>query len=134
MALVHSKETVITIDGDDISQYCNASDLARSADAHDVTTYGKDSRVFKAGLKTATGSASGFYDSTASTGPRAVLEPLVGGPAVTLVRRPEGTGSGLPQDSVDVLVQTYTESAPVADFVTWSASLQLSDDITTTAQ
>lgn len=133
MAFVHGKDTYISLDGDDLSAFTNASELSRTADSHDVTTYGKSSHVFHGGLKNGTGSMSGIYDNTAGTGPRAVIEPLVG-TVVELVRRPEGTGAGLPQDTVDVLVTGYTETNPVADMVAWSCDLQLSDDIDTTAQ
>lgn len=133
MTFVHGKNTVIKLDGNDLSAFTNESELTRSADSHDVTTYGKDSHVYQGGLKDGSASASGIYDSTMSSGPRAVIKPLVG-TVVPLVRQPEGAGSGLPQDTVDVLVTEYVETAPVADMVTWSASLQLSDDVDTTAQ
>jgi hypothetical protein len=78
-------------------------------------------------------SAGGIYDNTASTGPRAVIEPLVG-TKVPAVRRPEGTGSGKPQDTVDVVVTSYVETSPVADMVTWSVELQGSDAVASTTQ
>ena len=134
MAFIHGKNTFISVDDNDLSAYTNQSELNRTADSHDVTTYGKDSHVYQAGLKDGTASISGIYDSTASTGPRAVLEPLIGAAAVTLIRQPEGAGSSLPQDSVDVIVTKYTETAPVADMATWSADLQLAGDVDSTAQ
>ncbi|PSL02883.1 hypothetical protein CLV30_109191 [Haloactinopolyspora alba] len=133
MAFVHGKNTVITLGGDDLSAYTNNSELTRSADSHDVTTYGNDAHVFEGGLKNGTATMSGIYDNTADTGPRAVVEPLVG-TVVELVRQPEGAGSGLPQDTVQVLVTNYVETNPVADMVTWSAELQLSGTIDTTPQ
>lgn len=134
MALQHTKDTFISVDGDDLSTFVTTSQLEKTADSHDVTTYGKDSHVFAPGLKNGTATMSGLYDTTANTGPRGVLEPLIGAAAVTLIRRPEGTGSGKPQDSVDVLITKYVETAPVADYATWSCDMQLSDDVTTTAQ
>lgn len=133
MSFVHGKDTFISLDGDDLSAFCNTSTLTRSADTHDVTTYGKDDHVFAGGLGNGTCSIGGIYDNTAVTGPRAVVEPLVG-TTVTLIRQPEGTGSGLPQDSVSVVVTNYVETSPVADMVTWTAELQLSDAIDSTAQ
>lgn len=133
MSNVHTKATVIILDGNDISEHCNGSNLARTGDSHDLTTYGKDSHVFGGGLKNGTAQISGFYDTSTSTGPRAVIEPLLA-TTVPFIRRVEGTGSGKPQDSVNVVVTSYTETSPVADYVTWSADLQLSDDVNTTAQ
>ncbi len=133
MTFIHGKGTYISIDGDDISTYCTQSDFTRSADSHDVTTYGKNAHVKQGGLQDGSASISGIYDNTANTGPRAILEPLIG-TVVELIRRPEGTGTGKPQDTVDVLVQEYVESSPVADMVTWTLALELSDDVVSAAQ
>jgi hypothetical protein len=132
MAFVHGKNTYISLDGDNLSTYTNTSEFSRTADSHDVTTYGKNAHVKTGGLLDGTGSMSGIYDSTAA-GPRATIEPLIG-TVVALVRRPEGTGSGKPQDSVNVLVANYTETNPVADMVAWSCEFELSDDVTSTTQ
>jgi hypothetical protein len=133
MAFIHGKNTYISLDGDDLSAYTNTSELGRTADSHDVTTYGKNSHVFAGGLLGGTASMGGIYDSTANTGPRAVIRPLVG-TVVELIRRPEGTGASKPEDQVDVLVTSYVETAPVADMVTWTCEMQLSDDVDSTAQ
>lgn len=134
MTFVHGKGTAVTIDGDDLSAYSNSVTFTRTSDTHDVTTFGKNSKVYAPGLKDGTASLEGIYDSTAATGPGAVLRPLIGATVVTLAYRPEGTGSGKPEAEVDVLVNSYEESAPVADMITWTADLQLSDDIDDTPQ
>lgn len=133
MAFIHGKGTVISLNGADLSAFVNESDLTRTSDSHDVTTYGKNSHVYQGGLLDGTASVSGIYDNTAVTGPRAVIEPLIG-TVVELIRRPEGTGSGKPQDVVDVLVTSYQESSPVADMVTWTCELQCSDEVDSTPQ
>lgn len=132
MAFVHGKNTYISLNGSDLSAFTNTSTLTRKADKHDVTTYGKNSHVYQGGLGDGTSSMGGVYDNTAS-GPRDVIEPLIG-TVVELIRRPEGTGSGLPQDTVDALVEEYVETNPVADMVTWTATLQLSDDVVSANQ
>ncbi len=133
MAKQHGKDTVATLGGNDLTQYSNNSQLEFTADSHDTTTYGKQAHVFSGGLKNGTGSISGFYDTTAVTGPRAVLKPMVG-TVVQLIHRPEGTGAGKPQDKVNVLVTKYTQTHPVADMVTWAVDLQFSDDVDSTPQ
>lgn len=133
MAFVHGKNTYISVNGSDLSAYTNTSELTREADEHDVTTYGKNAHVVSGGLLGGKASMSGIYDNTAGTGPRAVLRPLVG-TVVPLVRRPEGTGAGKPQDAASVHVKTYVETNPVADMVAWSAELTLSDVVTSTTQ
>jgi len=132
MAFKHGKDTVITLNAVDLSAFTTTSELNRSADSHDVTTYGKSSHVFVGGLLDAKATMSGVYDDGA-TGPRAVIEPLIG-TVVTLIRKPVGTGAGKPQDSVSVVVTGYVETNPVADMVSWSCEMQCSDEITTTVQ
>lgn len=133
MAFVHGKGTVITLNAKDLSAFTTTSQLEKSADSHDVTTYGKDAHVFQGGLVTGTATLSGVYDTSTSTGPRAAIESIVG-TVVTLVRKTEGTGTGKPQQTVSALVLKYTETNPVADMITWSCDLQLSDTITTITQ
>ncbi len=134
MAFVHGKSTIVTIDGDDLSAYTNNTQFNRSGDSHDTTTYGKTAHTFQSGLKGGTATISGIYDSSAAAGPGGVLRPLVAGAAVTFIYKPEGTGTGKPQASVSVIVTAYEETSPVADMITWSATLQFSDAITDTTQ
>jgi hypothetical protein len=132
MAFVHGKDTFVSLNGSDLSAPSNSVEFGRSADSHDVTGFGKDAHVKQGGLLDGTCTISGTYDNGAAS-PEAVIEPLLG-TNVTLIYRPEGTGSGLPQKSVSVLVQEYTETAPVADMITWAVSLEFSDDLTKTTQ
>ena len=134
MTFIHGKGVVTSIDGDAMTAFANSVVFTRTADSHDVTTFGKNSHVYQAGLKDGTATMEGIYDNTASTGPGAVMRPLVGGAAVTLIYRPEGPGAGRPEAEVDVLVTSYEESAPVNEMISWTAELQLSDDIDDTAQ
>jgi hypothetical protein len=135
MTLIHGKQTFISIGGTDLSAYVRKSNLARTTDTHDVTTYGNDSHVYAPGLNDGKASMSGMYDSTASTGPRATLvADIAANVAVELIRQPEGTGSGLPEDTVDVIVTSYDEEADSTGMVMWTCEMQLSGDIDTTAQ
>lgn len=134
MAFVHGKDTYISLDGDDLSAYTNTSSWEDNTDKHDVTCYGADRKAFAYGLGDGKLTFGGIYDNTAA-GPKAIIEAIKdAGLLVTLIRRAEGTGSGLPQESVSVLVEKYTESNPVADMVTWSCDLQMSGNITRTTQ
>lgn len=133
MAFVHGKSTFLSVGGANISPFTTTSSIEKNADSHDVTTYGQDAHVFRGGLLNGTGSASGIYDRSTSSGPADMLEPLVG-QNVALVRRTEGTGTGKPQQTVDALITKYTETNPVADMVTWSVDFQLSGTIAKTTQ
>lgn len=133
MTFVHGKDTFISLGGDDISEYTDSSELNRTADTHDVTTYGKNSHVYAGGLKDGKATMAGTYDNTLVTGPRAVIMPLLGA-TTELIRQTEGTGTGKPQDKADVVVNSYVETNPVADMVKWSCEMTLSDDVDTAAQ
>jgi hypothetical protein len=135
MAFKHGKDTVFKVNSVDLSAYTSESEIPRSTDTHDVSAYGVDAHTFAAGLNNATATASGTYDTTASTGPRAALLAVYAlNAAVTVVRQPEGTGTGKPQDSFSAILTGYTETNPVADMIKWKADFQVSGDISTTAQ
>lgn len=131
---VHGKGVVVTIDGDNISAYTKNVEFSREADTHDTTTFGQNSKTYASGLKDSTVKLEGVYDNTVATGPGAVLRPLLGAAAVPFLYRPEGVGVGKAQSAVDVIVNSYEESAPVDDMITWTAELQCSGDIADTAQ
>lgn len=133
MAFIHGKNTVVKVATADLSAYTDTSELPRTADSHDVTTYGNDSHRKAGGLLDGSFTMSGTYDSTAVSGPRAKLEPLLG-TICAIIRQPEGTGSSLPQDSFDGLLTGYTETNAVADMVKWAATFEIDGDVDTTAQ
>lgn len=130
---VHGKNTVIKVATKDLSTFTDSSELERSADSHDTTTYGNNAHRKSGGLLDGGFKMSGTYDSTAVTGPRAVLEPLLG-TIVAVIRQPEGTGAGKPQDSFNALVTKYVETSPTADMVKWSAEFEVDGDVDSTAQ
>ncbi|MEV4846135.1 hypothetical protein AB0K20_23320 [Micromonospora matsumotoense] len=132
MAFVHGRHTYISLAGDDLSRPTNTSTLDQESDEHDTTGYGVDDYTVQGGLLKGAFSMGGTYDSGA-TGPKAVIEPLIG-TVVELIRRPEGTGSGKPEETVDVLVKKYTETNPVAGMITWQCDMTKSGPITRTSQ
>lgn len=132
MAFRHGKDTEITVDSDDLSDYSNTSTLDQESDEHDVTTYGRDDYVVQGGLLKGAGSVGGIYDDGAA-GPKAVIEPLIG-KVVTLIRKPIGTGTGKPQETVSVLVKKYSETSPVAGMITWQMDFTKSGAIARTTQ
>lgn len=133
MGTARSKNLYVSIAGTDISQYCDSNEHHVKPDIVDITTYGKSAHVKEGELLDGNGSIGGVYDTSTSSGPRAILQPLVG-QTVTYVRRVEGTGSGKPQDSVSVVVGEYVETAPVADVVRWTCALEYSDSVNSTPQ
>lgn len=133
MSFVHGRTTFVSLNGSDLSAFSKKSDWERSANTHDVTTFGANDEIYQGGLKKGQASVEGIYDNTAGTGPRAVINALIGS-TVTFIRRPEGTGTGKPQDSVSVVVERYTETNPVDDMVSWAVDLKLAGAVTSTTQ
>lgn len=133
MAFIHGASTIITVATKDLSAYTNTSQLDREADVHDITMYGATSYANQGGLKKFTFTMGGTYDSTAVNSPRAVLVGSVGS-TLAIVRKPEGTGTGKPNEAFSAVLAKYGESNPVADMVTWSAEFTGTGDITTTTQ
>lgn len=115
---VHGRNTYISIASFDMSSYTSKSEFKRGADSHDTTAYGATWKGNDPGLKEASFSCEGTYDST-TNGPHDKLEPLVG-TKVALIRRVEGTGTGKPETSCQIVVTGYVESSPVNDMVKWS--------------
>lgn len=133
MAKQHGKNTVVKVGANDISQYTNASELTRTGDTHDTTTYGNNSHRYAGGLLDGKFVASGLYDTQTGTGPRAVLRPAIG-TTLAITRQPEGAGSGKPQDLFNAVLNSYVESNPVADMVTWSSEWTIDGDVDSTPQ
>ena len=130
MAFVHGKGTVISVGGDDMSAFGTSCEFVIKADAHDVTTFGQTAKVFSGGLTESSLKLSGTYDDTA-TGPRGVLEPLVG-TTTEVVYQPEGVGAGNPTRTLDAVLVSYTESAAVADMIKYEAEFTGSGAVATT--
>jgi hypothetical protein len=133
MAFKHGKDTVVKVATKDLSAYTDSSELNQSADAHDTTTYGNAGHRKAGGLLDGSFKMSGTYDSTAVTGPRAALQPLLG-TVVAVIRQPEGTGTGKPQDSFNALLTGYVETSPVADMIKWSAEFETDGVVNSAAQ
>lgn len=134
MARTLGKNAVVTLDGDALTDYVSSTTFTRTAEALDTTVYGLGAKRYDPGLKDGTVSLEGVYDTTAVTGPGAIIRPLVGAAAVTFVWRPEGTGTTKPEAEVDVIVTSYEESSPAADYVRWTAELQMVEAIDDTPQ
>ena len=126
MSFVHGKNTVIIINGTDISAFCNSTEDADTNDMHEVTTYGAARKAYASGLGDGVFTLGGFHDDT-SSGPRKVLKALQrNGTLSTFVFRPSGTGVGKQQSSVSVFVKSYTDTAPAGGMITWKSTLQMS--------
>lgn len=134
MALAHGKRTIITAATADISPWCKNSEFTRGADKHDVTGYGADDHEFGGdGLRTGDFVMDGTYDSSLTTGPSNVLDPLVG-TLIVFTRKAEGAGTGKPLQTFTGMLEEYKETSPVADYVKWAAKVTVSGAVVKTVQ
>jgi len=132
MAFKHGKDAEIEVGSDDLSAFTDNVEFARSADSHDTTTFGQDGHTYAGGLTDGTCTLTGTYDDGAS-GPKAILEAALG-TAETITWRPEGTGTGRPEQTFSGLITGYAETAPVAGMIKWKSDVQISGSVTSTDQ
>lgn len=132
MAFVHGKDSVFKLDNasgtlTDISTYVNNVDFPETSDVSETTTLGADNKTYIAGLKDATISLSGLWDSTAD----AIFGAVVGQSAtLSFEYSPEGTTGGNVKYEGEAILTSYAISSPVGDAVGYSADLQVSGAIT----
>lgn len=133
MTMIHGKVGAILVNAKDVSPFTNSIAWDTSADTSDVTTFGATGHTYFGGLTDGKVALKGLYDNTVSVGPRAAVQASLGA-TVAFVYKPEGTGTGKPQSTVQVVVNSYKESVPVADMITWEAELTISGAVTTITQ
>jgi hypothetical protein len=134
MAFKHGQDTVVKLNAVDLSAFTNTTSFGDETETHEVTCYGNSRKRYSAGLGDGKVTIGGVYDDGAS-GPRATIKPLkAAGTAVAFIFQPEGTGAGKAQSTVDVIIKSYNESAPVGDMISWTAELQMDGDLDETDQ
>jgi hypothetical protein len=100
-------------------------------DTHDNTTFGAEGHTFAGGLTNGTISLGGLWDKTASTGSHTVLQSLVGHEIpVGFEYGEEGNTVGMVKLSGECLLESYSQSSPVADLVKFQATLRISGSVT----
>lgn len=135
---IHGKDTVFSLEDSaastlrDLSSNLTSVTFARQNDTHDSTTFGATGHAFIGGLTNGTIQLQGFWDDTASTGTATVLDGLLALGSVTVGWEygPEGATTGDVKYSGECVLQSYDTSSPVADLVTFSATLQISGAVT----
>ena len=121
----HGKNTIFQISGTDISGLHNKVDFPRTQDNPETTTFGKSAKCYIPGLKGATISFEGFYD----TGTDATLADYYGQMCV-FSYYPAGTATGNVLYTGTGIVNSYNVSGVVNDAIKANGSLLVSDAIT----
>ena len=65
MTFKHGKDTVVKINGIDISAFTNNTTLGDENDLHDTSCYGVERKTYQAGLGDGTFTIGGVYDDGA---------------------------------------------------------------------
>lgn len=128
MAFIHGKDSYFEIDSDDLTAFLTDVSLSTSFDTAETSTMGTEAKTYIQGMSDATISISGRYDSTASTGPDAVLNGLTG--AVPFEFGPEGGANGNVKYSGSCIKTGYNVSAPIGDVVAFTAEFQVTGVVT----
>jgi hypothetical protein len=137
MPFAHGKGAAFLLGTDDLSAYLDNIEWNRTRETGETTTFGaaEDTKTFVSGLRDNTFTISGKFDSTATTGPRAVLNAAIDSETATVAKiRQEGTGVGKPENEVSCFCTGYSESIPVGDVITFSADFQCTGIVDETAQ
>lgn len=135
---IHGKDTAFSLEDSAAStlrildgMLTNIS-FNRANDNHDTTAFGAEGHTFITGLTNGTITLDGWWDKTASTGTATVLDSLMGLDTVTLGWEygPEGRTTALVKYSGECVLASLDYSSPVADLVSFTATLQISGDVT----
>lgn len=133
MAFRHGKFAEISVNSVDLSAFCDSAELSIDVDTAETSTFGDTYKSHLAGLAGATIELSGNYDPTAVSGPSAVLMALIGAAAFPVEYHPGGNTAGQREHTFNAILTSYSESSPVGDKVTFSASLLVDGAVTTGA-
>jgi hypothetical protein len=121
----------ITVSGVSISVYSDSVEMSRNVDMLETTTFTKTSKTFLTGLQDGKISIKGKYDPTASTGPAALFNSLLGASNSVFVQvYPGGAVAGQTVRNFNAFLVDYKESAAVGSIVAFEVSLQPDGPIT----
>jgi hypothetical protein len=103
-------------------------------DTHDSTCFGAEGHTFVVGLTNGKITVVGLWDKSALVGSDTVFNGLAGleGTTTSVEYGPEGNTTGQKKKTCETVLESYVESDPVADLVTFTATLQISGSVTTT--
>lgn len=139
MAFVHGKNAVFKLDDSGgtlrtLTSYVdNVSGLPGGRNLSEVTAFGDSGTRSIPGLQDVEFSISGSFDSTASTGPNAVLNGLrTATSTATFEYGPEGSNTGNVKFTGECWLTGYEVSASVDDKVSYKAEFKVDGTVTST--
>jgi len=132
MAFVHGKSAAFKLDDSggtlrDLSSYLMEVSFPETIETADVTAFGGSSKAYIVGLKDATISLTGKWDSTFDGYIAGVLGQTA---SLSFEYGPAGTTGGLVKYSGECYVTSYNIGSPVGDAVSASVELQVTGAVT----
>ena len=126
----HGKNAAFKIDDSggtlrDISNVLTDVSISRTADVAEVSAFSNSSKAFVSGLKDATLTISGSFDATVD----GYLSGILGSEG-SFEFYPIGTTGGNPKASGEAIMTSYDRTPDIGGAVTFSASFQVSGDVT----
>ena len=126
----HGKSAAFKIDDSggtlrDISNVLTDVSVSKTADVAEVSAFSNSSKAYVAGLKDAVITLSGSFDATVD----GYLKAIVGAEG-SFEFYPIGNSSGLPKASGEAICTGYDRSPDVGGAVSFTASFQVSGDVT----
>ena len=126
----HGKSAAFKIDDSggtlrDITDVLTDVSVSKTADVAEVSAFSNSSKAYVAGLKDATITISGSFDATVDGYLKAIV-----GASGSFEFFPIGNSSGLPKASGEAICTSYDRTPDVGGAVTFSASFQVSGDVT----
>lgn len=129
---VHGKDYFVSVASVDLTEYVKTSTWETNPDIHDITGSGRDTKKFRGGQVGSTFSMGGWYEADPVNGPP-MLE-AIAGDTVAFERRVEGTGTGKPKQTCQVVVGKYVESQKNDDITQWTCDFTVDGDVTRATQ
>jgi hypothetical protein len=129
VAFHHGKAAEITVNSVALSTFCDTADLSIDIDTADTTTFGASWKTAIAGLAGGELEIAGNFDPTATTGPASALSDLIGVAPFAVIYEPAGAAS-TQHRTFNAILTNYSESSPVGDKVTFSATLLITGAVT----
>lgn len=132
MAFVHGSKANFQINSKDLSAFCDNVDFPNTTDTAETSTFGSTAKSYIVGLTDSTMSIQGKWDPTVTTGPDAVLFPLIGAAATTFIFGPQGSTTGNVKYTGSAICTSYKVTSPIGGVVVFTADFQVSGAVTRT--
>ena len=129
MAVIEGWKGVVQIDGNGVAQIRDYEENV-SVEMMDATVMGVAYEQVGAGITSGTLSLNCYMDPADTNGQEAMTQ----GASVTVILRPDGTGSGLPQSTYPGFVENIVVSANPREHVNRNFTVRVSGTVNRAAQ